>query len=216
MIGPDRKDYAKAREWYEKGANAGDSDAMNKLAAIYADGKGVTQDYAKAREWYEKAAAKGNSTAKSRLRKLPIKEAEAGGHYDVALKLRISLAEEVERDETKRTGAPGKETAGELLNVAWGALFARDFAKALSISERAHQLAPDDLGIEINHAHALMFLGRTGEARALYLAHRGKPTSIDSGRIWNAAIIDDFAEMRKAGITHPMMAEIEKQLGARR
>jgi len=57
-----------------------------------------------------------------------------------------------------------------------------------------------------------MFLGRTGEARALYLDNRGKPTSLDGGKVWNAAITDDFAEMRKAGITHPMMAEIEKQL----
>ena len=216
MIGTRQHDYAKAREWYEKGANAGDSDAMNKLAAIYANGKGVPRDYAKAREWYEKAAAKGNSSAKSHLRKLPIEEAVAGGHYDVALKLRISLAEEVERDETKRTGAPGKETAGELISVAWAALFARDFAKALAVSERAHQLTPDDLLIETNRAHALMFLGRTGEARALYLDNKGKPTSLDGGKIWNAAITDDFAEMRKAGITHPMMAEIERQLGVRR
>jgi hypothetical protein len=37
-----------------------------------------------------------------------------------------------------------------------------------------------------------------------------------AGHIWNAAINDDFAEMRKADITHPMMAEIERQLGARR
>ena len=211
-----KHDYAKAREWYEKGANAGDSDAMNKLAAIYSNGKGVPRDYAKAGEWYEKAAAKGNSSAKSHLRKLPIEEAVAGGHYDVALKLRVSLAEEVEQDETKRTGAPGKETAGELVSVAWAALFARDFAKALAVSERAHQLTPDDLMIETNRAHALMFLGRTGEARALYLNNRGKPTSVDGGKIWNAAITDDFAEMRKAGITHPMMAEIEKQLTSRR
>ena len=107
----------------------------------------------------------------------------AGGHYDVALKLRISLAEEVERDETKRTGAPGiRDCRRAWLSVAWAALFARDFAKALAVSERAHQLAPDDLLIETNRAHALMFLGRTGEARALYLDHRGKPTSLDGGK----------------------------------
>jgi hypothetical protein len=29
-------------------------------------------------------------------------------------------------------------------------------------------------------------------------------------------IADDFAEFRKAGLTHPMMAEIEKELGISR
>ena len=51
------QDYAKAREWYEKAAAAGDAAAMRNLGFLYANGQGVPQDYAKAREWYEKAAA---------------------------------------------------------------------------------------------------------------------------------------------------------------
>jgi hypothetical protein len=29
-------------------------------------------------------------------------------------------------------------------------------------------------------------------------------------------LVEDFAEFRKAGLTHPMMAEIEKELGVSR
>jgi TPR repeat protein len=54
------QDYAKAQDWYEKTAAAGEAAAMNNLGALYANGRGVAQDYAKAGEWYEKAAAAGN------------------------------------------------------------------------------------------------------------------------------------------------------------
>ena len=43
--------------------------------------------------------------------------------------------------------------------MAWYALFAREFTKALTVADRAHALLPDDLAIETNRAHALMFLG---------------------------------------------------------
>ena len=49
--------------------------------------------------------------------------------------------------------------------------------KRLTAADRAHALLPDDLVIETNRAHALMFLGRQEEAKALYLAHKGKPVS---------------------------------------
>ena|ERR1700683_5355769 len=53
------QDYVKAREFYQKGADAGNAQAMNNLGALYEEGQGVSQDYAMAREWYEKAANAG-------------------------------------------------------------------------------------------------------------------------------------------------------------
>jgi len=50
------QDYAKAREWYDKAAAAGDAVAMANIGGLYAKGHGVPQDYAKARKWWEKAA----------------------------------------------------------------------------------------------------------------------------------------------------------------
>ena len=51
------RDYAKARDQYEKPPLVVYAAAMNGIGLLYENGQGVPQDYAKAREWYEKAAA---------------------------------------------------------------------------------------------------------------------------------------------------------------
>jgi TPR repeat protein len=177
------QDNGKAREWYEKGADKGHVVAMFNLGVLYRDGKGVTQDYAKAREWFEKAADKGYANAISNLERLSIHETAGAGRYTEALQLQEAFAVKTEEVETKREGKPGKETARTLRSVAWYALFARDFTKSLAASERAHALLPDDLGIETNRPHALMFLDRGEECRALYLAYKGQTMS---GRVRDA------------------------------
>jgi hypothetical protein len=55
-----------------------------------------------------------------------------------------------------------------------------------------------------------MFLDRTDEARALYLKYRGVQ-KVAEDKSWEAVILFDFADLRKAGLTHPLMNEIEKQ-----
>jgi len=115
--------------------------------------------------------------------------------------------------DTERAGKPGEETEQALISVTWYALLAREFTKALTVADRAHALLPDDLSIETNRAHALMFLERGEEAQALYLAYKGKPVSEQDAKLWERVIAEDFAEFRKAGLTHPMMADIEKALG---
>ena len=73
------QDYAKARQWYEKAAaqgytdahvglkmlaDQGDPEAQFGLGLVYANGLyGVPQDFVKARQWYERAAAQGNGMA---------------------------------------------------------------------------------------------------------------------------------------------------------
>jgi TPR repeat protein len=210
------QDYAKAREKYEEAAAKGNGSAMNHLGALYATGHSVAQDYAKARGWWEKAADKGDENAKAQLKRLPISAAAAAGRYAEALHLQEGSAAEVEAEETKREGKPGEETAGVLGEVAWYALFAREFTKALTASDRAHALLPDDLEIEANRAHALMFVGHGHESEALYLAHKGKPISLQDRRLWERVIAEDFVEFRKSGLTHPMMADIERKLGVSR
>jgi TPR repeat protein len=178
------QDYIQAREWYEKAAAEGKASAMYNLAVLYANGQGVTQDYIRARELWEKAAAKGHAGAKAQVEQLVIDEVAAAGHYADALQLQESLAAKVEAVETKREGKPGEETARALNSVAWYALFAREFTKALTGAERAHALLPDNLGIETNRAHALMFLERGEDCKALYLAYKGKPMSKQDARLW--------------------------------
>jgi len=207
------QDYAKAREWYEKAAAEDDWSAMHNLGVLFENGLGVAQDYAKAREWYGKGAKKGDADALASLARLSIREATEAGRYDEALQLQEALAVKVEEEEKKREGKSGEETAHAVHEVAWRALFAREFTKALTAADRAHALLPDDLAIETDRAHALMFLERREESNALYLAHKGKPLSGQDAQLWERAIAEDFAEFRKAGLTHPMMADIEKQLG---
>jgi len=47
----------------QRKADAGDSNAMYRLARLYASGSGVSKDYVEAFDWYKKAAAKGNGEA---------------------------------------------------------------------------------------------------------------------------------------------------------
>jgi TPR repeat protein len=219
------EDYAKAREWNEKGAAAGSARAMISLAMSYQNGEGVTQDDAKARELYEKVIAQGEraspsmrSVAEAELDALSAKEAFLIGRYAEALQRREAFAAKVEAIETnpKLEGKPGKRTAHELNQVAWYALFAKDFPKALTVADRAHALLPDSLAIDAMRAHGLMFMGHDEEAKALYLAHKGEPVSEANNKLWEQAIAEDFANFRKAGLTHPMMADVEKALGISR
>jgi TPR repeat protein len=210
------QDYTKAREWYEKAAAKDNATAMFDLAVLYHNGQGVPQDDAKAREWLEKAAALGHVQAKVRLEELQIHEAVSAGRYDEALRLEEALAAKVEAEETKREGKPGEQTAEDLTTVIWYALFAKNFTKALTVADRAHTLFPNNLTIETNRAHALMFMGHDEEAKALYLADRGKAVSEVDNKLWEQAIAEDFAKFRKAALTHPMMADVEKELGISR
>ena len=188
---------------------------MYNLGVIFADGQGVPRDYGKAREWFEKAVAQGDKLAERGLQWLPIREADTGGRYDEALRFAEAFAATLEAEETKPDGKPGEQVATALNQVVWYALFAKELANALTVANRAHTLFPDNLSIETNRAHALMFMGHDEEAKALYLAHKGKPIS-EVDELWEQVISDDFADFRKAGLTNPMMADIEKKLGISR
>jgi hypothetical protein len=59
----EHQDYAKAREWYQKAADAGYAAAMNNLGLLYEKDRGEPRDYAKAREWYQKAADAGHGSS---------------------------------------------------------------------------------------------------------------------------------------------------------
>jgi TPR repeat protein len=210
------RDYAKAREWFEKAAVKDNADGMLNLGVLYERGDGVTQDYAQAREWYEKAAAQGDESAKMALERLSIREAATAGRYAEALQRQEALAAKVEAEETKRDNKLGEQTAEDLRLVIEYALFAKEFTKALTVADRAHTLFPDNLEIETNRAHALMFMAHDKEAKALYLAYKGKPFPAVTNKLWEQAIAEDFAKLREAGLTDPMMADIEKELGISR
>jgi tetratricopeptide (TPR) repeat protein len=143
------------------------------------------------------------------------KAAEALENYRKSLGIREKAAALTESAETAEGGKPGEKTARALGSLAWGALLARSFEKALTASDQAIALAPDLLWLKTNRAHALMFLGRNQEAQNLYLKFKGQmiPSRHEP---WDVVIANDFTQFRKIGldrIAGSVMAEVGRALG---
>jgi hypothetical protein len=64
------KDFAEARQWYEKAAAQGSAQAQYSLGTIFENGLGVPEDVPAALAWYEKAAAQGLQLAKDAVARL--------------------------------------------------------------------------------------------------------------------------------------------------
>jgi len=99
-----------------------------------------------------------------------------------------------------------RHSAGAL---AYRLVLASEFPIALEAADQAISLAPEEIWLYANRAHALMFLGRTDEARALYLKYRGRK-DVSEGKSWETVVQEDFAELRKAGLSDPLIDAIEK------
>jgi len=97
--------------------------------------------------------------------------------------------------------------------LAYRFVLAGNFAIALEACDLVISLAPNETWLHTNRAHALMFLGRVDEARTIYLRYRGEKIGQD-GRLWETVVLEDFAELGKAGLSHPLMGEIEKRFAA--
>jgi tetratricopeptide (TPR) repeat protein len=143
---------------------------------------------------------------------LQLKAANATGRYADALAAQERIVAQVEAEEVKTKGQPGKDTADELATLAWQALLAGAPAKALGACDKSLALQPGDLAAELNRAHALMYVGRVEEARAIHVAHKDDVFA-DSNKPWPQVVAEDFEELRKAGRAHPQMAEIEAAFG---
>jgi CHAT domain-containing protein/tetratricopeptide (TPR) repeat protein len=121
--------------------------------------------------------------------------------YAQALQEQRLKAAEIEKEESESDGAPGARTAEALGSLAWYALFAREFEEARVASERAASIAPRLFWVQTNRAHALLLLGRTVEAREIFMAHKRQPVSGNS-KAWELVIADDFQALKDAGIDH--------------
>jgi tetratricopeptide (TPR) repeat protein len=145
---------------------------------------------------------------------------QAQGDLAGALKsYRDSLAtfERLERFKPGDTGdkrsQDDRRQLGESIGgLAFGLVLKHDFATALDAVDQAISLAPDKIWLYAIRAHALMFLGRIAEARSLYLKYRDENDV--EGKSWKTGILDDFADLRDAGLTSPLMDEIEKNFSS--
>lgn len=208
------KDFAAARSWYERAAQGGEVMSMTNLGKLYYDGgPGIAVDLKAARLWLEKALAAGDGTARVHLLKVDIREAAGNQNFREADTLQRHYVEMVRKAEIERTGKAGGETAKALSGAGWYALLARDTLQALAFCDEAAAL-DRGIGPQLNRAHALLLLGRGDEARSIYLAHSGQSLDDDEGNRWNAVVVSDFAELKKVGLSHPLMDEIEQSLRA--
>jgi TPR repeat protein len=171
---------------------------MTELGALYANGQGVPPDDAKATAWLDKATA-GDAFAMF----------DIGSRYAEGRGLPKSYPKA--RTWFEKAAAAGHiEALGDL---AWHALLARQYADALDAAERGLKANSTLVWIATNRAHALMLLGRAAEAREVYLAYKDRQLAQPGSKTWQQGIADDFAALRKAGLEHPQMAEIEAVLG---
>jgi len=139
---------------------------------------------------------------------------EAQGQLEDALTaFETSLALHVALVAKDRTNAQWQRELQSVVDrtggIAYRLVLAGDFAPALEATDRAMAAAPAQLWLSVNRAHALMLLARVDEARALYLQHRGQ--TLQNGKTWEGMVLEDFINLRKAGLTHPLMDEIEKR-----
>jgi len=102
-----------------------------------------------------------------------------------------------------------RKLAGAYADIAFAALFS-DPEASEAASRKALELAPGEAVFETNLAHALMLQGRLGPADDLYLGNRGVTLA---GRPWEDVIRADFEALRRNGVSHPHMAEVEGLLG---
>ena len=93
--------------------------------------------------------------------------------------------------------------ANAYLSLSWYQLMAHDFNGALASSEAGRKVDDTNLPLETNHAHALLFLGRTQEADNLYLNYRGQKIG---DKTWQQVILEDFDALEKENVPPPAAA----------
>lgn len=102
-----------------------------------------------------------------------------------------------------------ESAAGWQTDLSWGDLKRKDFAQALARCEAGLKIDPTNLPLQINQAHALLFLGRWPEAEAIYRKNIGKKV----GQLtWQAIILDDLKNLTASGLTDPHFAEVRAMM----
>ncbi|HJU20235.1 MAG TPA: hypothetical protein VJ770_27600 [Stellaceae bacterium] len=109
-----------------------------------------------------------------------------------------------------QSGPAKSDLVSALGSISFMLLFNHRPQDALDRAEEALKLDLAAVWIETNRAHALLFLNRFDEAKAVYLKY--KDARLGGGRLFSAAVKDDFAQFRKFGIDTADMKRIERLL----
>ena len=101
-----------------------------------------------------------------------------------------------------------------LLNLSWYQLMGKDFTGALSSTEVGNKVEQGYLPLEANHAHSLLFLGKTREAEDVYRKYVGRPIEKGSTKSWEQIISEDLDTFEKARLGNPGFAHVREILKA--
>jgi hypothetical protein len=104
------------------------------------------------------------------------------------------------RDRLAGKEAQDAKIAGKFGDFADRALYSGDFPQALRAVDLGLEFDPSLTWINVNRAHAYMFLGRLDDALDLHRRYRGKQTPIVRDVTWEKAVEEDFAKLRAAGL----------------
>ena len=122
------KNEAKAFEWYQKAALAGNADAQVNMGVFCQTGRfGLKKDFAKAAEWYLKASEQGNAYAQFYLARLY----ENGNGVERDMKKAVELLGQASR------GGLAQAQVAYALNLFGGCGVDMDFDEALKWAEEA-------------------------------------------------------------------------------
>jgi TPR repeat protein len=210
------QDYTEALRWYRMAADQGDAAAQYALSLAYANGRGTSPDLLQARVWMEKAAANGDEAAMGRLASRAL-DAEDAPSALLFSRQGLAMARRAYADHDP-SDADKSDLATALGNLSWALELNNWPVDALAADDEALKLDPSALWIAVNRAHALLLLGRYDEAKAIYIEDKDKPVfmRIKTSRLngttaFAAAVLEDFAELRKFGVDRPEMKWIEAQ-----
>ena len=143
---------------------------------------------------------------------LPIEAMETAEQQLFATSLALDSQDHSTGQDVK-SGQHVKNTrvARALGELCWTALFARNVPRALWAGEQALALDPSLRFARLNHAHALMYSGDALRARQIYLG--GLQGDAALAARWRQSIRADFAELATRKLWHPLMGDIDREIG---
>jgi hypothetical protein len=112
-------------------------------------------------------------------------------------------------------GRSDRDIAIKYGNFAERALFNGDFPSALEAADLGLRFEKDLTWINVNRAHALMYLGRLDDSLAAYTepSQRGITLSVNFGDVsWDEAVSMDFDKLTSLGLDHGFMKTVREAL----
>jgi tetratricopeptide (TPR) repeat protein len=190
-------------------------DKVDEAVKSFRDGVAVGKRLAKADPtntgWQRDLSASYNKIGEMLVAQGKLDEALNSYRDGLAITERLAAADPTDAERWRNL----QFSIGRIGDLTYSLVLAWDFARALEAADLIHSVSPGTVLLHMYRARALMFLGRTEEARTLY-ARYYREKNVQNWKSWVTLVLEDFAALRKAGLAHPLMDEIEKRFRASR